>query len=294
MAGKTEFKYSATAELIANKKTIESVDISNGKGLLKQIPSDGEIHQVKLTIDARFSSPFGPNDNMFKGHPFGKKFEVAWNVDVDDGKVRILAAEKPKKSNEYLTPKDSCELEVTDKGETVIAKVECLQFNIGTEDTTDSKVFICGLRVAPSGKQEAKAIPKIPNRLLKPEPILYSEDEDYLPPKAIKMLRDWANEVKDIPELLNGISTAMVVIKIEAFASTTGTPKQNKQETDKRLDQVTKVLKEELKGILNIDGKSWGDKKADGKGPKNPRNRRVEIEIDSTTANRFLKIFSGN
>ena len=54
MAGKTEFKYSASAELIGQGKSLERVDIAKGRGALKKL-QDGERYQVRFVIDARFS-----------------------------------------------------------------------------------------------------------------------------------------------------------------------------------------------------------------------------------------------
>jgi len=110
MAG-TEFKYEASAELLSDRKSIERVDISKGKNVLKKL-QDQQRYQVKLVIDDRFSGPFGPEQRgPLKGYPLGKTFEVVWTVDTDDGKLNILSSPKKNESDGRLMPDDEVRAE---------------------------------------------------------------------------------------------------------------------------------------------------------------------------------------
>ena len=104
----TEFKYEALAELLLDRKSIERVDISKGKNVLKKL-QDQQRYQVKLVIDARFSGPNG--GGILKGYPLGKTFEVVWTVDTDDGKLNILSSPKKNESDGRLMPDDEVRAE---------------------------------------------------------------------------------------------------------------------------------------------------------------------------------------
>ena len=97
----------------------------------------------------------------------------------------------------------------------------------------------------------------------------------------------WVGKVKDHEYLGAVVAKGAVPLEIQAFASTTGTEKYNKEETDRRLKSVETILQNAQffgSSALVIDEKSHGMSKADGKGPKNAFNRRVEIKIDEAKA----------
>jgi outer membrane protein OmpA-like peptidoglycan-associated protein len=232
-----------------DKKSIEHVDISKGKGVLKKL-QDGQMHYVKLVIDARFSGPGGPNaDTLIKGFPLGKKFEVTWTVDVDGGKVKVFNSPKKVESKEQLTPGDECQLE-TDQGDSVVATVSCLGYNLGAADDKDSKVFVCNLQVQEEKKPApTPQIPKIPRNITKTsayfgEPGKKGIDSADLPTSSLKDLERWVKDIERIEELFNAIVYNGVPICLEGNTSKSGAKDYNAKLAKRRIEAVQRKLEQ--------------------------------------------------
>jgi outer membrane protein OmpA-like peptidoglycan-associated protein len=132
-----------------------------------------------------------------------------------------------------------------------------------------------------------KPVAKVPPSLLTPSPLLFDEDQDTLSAQSTRELHEWVSKLKDHEYLGAVIANGTVPLEIQAFASTTGGAKYNKGETDRRLNSVKKILQNAQyfgSSLLRFEEKSHGMEKADGEGPANAFNRRVEIKIDHNKA----------
>jgi outer membrane protein OmpA-like peptidoglycan-associated protein len=291
MAGEREYKYEATAELLLDKKSVEHVDISKGKGVLKKL-QDGKMHFVKLVIDARFSGPLGPNDDtILKGFPLGKKFEVTWTVDVDGGKVKIFNSPKKVESKEQLTPGDECELKESDNGDSVVATVSCLGYNLGAADDKDSKVFVCNLEAdkksAPT--PEANQLPKVSRDLIKTSAYFgesgkKGKDSADLPTGSLKDLEKWVKDIEKVEELYDVIADGSVPICLEGNTSKSGSKDYNAKLAKQRIDAVERKLSQffhssKVKFVAKPKAQSKFEEEHD---------YRVDVSFDKTLAENMM------
>jgi hypothetical protein len=295
MAGEREFKYEATAELLLDKKSVERVDISKGKGALKKL-QNGQMYHVKLVIDARFSGPTGPNDRsigMLPGFPFGKKFEVTWTVDVDGGKVKIFNPPKIDESNDQLSPKDQCELKESDQGDSVAATISCLGYNFGTKDDKDSKVFVCNLQVQEEKKPAPPAeIPKIPRDITKTsayfgEPGKKGLDSANLPTSSLKDLDKWVKDIERIEELYKVLARGAVKIFLEGNTSKSGSKEYNAKLAKRRIEAVERKLEQSFRS-----SDLWFDEKPKAQSKfEEEHDYRVDVFFDKAEAEKEILKF---
>jgi hypothetical protein len=156
-------------------------------------------------------------------------------------------------------------------------------------------VFRIDLKLDQPAKEKVPP-PRIPPSLLAPEPILFKEDQDTLSGQSIRELHAWVGKVKDHESRLGYlIQSGTVPIEIQAFASPTGTKDYDKRKTDQRLASVEKILRSSQyfgSSQLKFKEKSHGHANADGKGPKNEFNRRVEIMINAATAKQAVEKYA--
>lgn len=170
---------------------------------------------------------------------------MTWVVDTVDGKTRIVGRPKKQETDRQLMPGCECDLDDSDQGDSVVATVTCVMYQLMADDIKDSQVFVCDLAVQ---KRPEIAAPKVPRDLTKVsayfgEPGKKGLDSATLPTSSLKDLDRWVREIEKQEELYQVIAEGMVPLTLEGNTSKSGSKAYNAKLANQRIEAVERKLK---------------------------------------------------
>ncbi len=282
---KAKSKVIATATLLSGGKKKNVLDISKGRGDFKEIGPGS--HEIQFEIDARFSSPFGPNDGrgpMGKGFPFGKTFSISWKIEVDDDGSAMARSSSKSEKKSFLLPGDSTDLSNVNQDSRFVSATVKID-GTGLKEKFD---YLCKFRAQPAESKTQKTVKMQVKKRIGSFPLgkveingIKGGPSGYLNRRGlVAFLDSLPSLTKEM--ITNGQQPGNNYIFIDGYADTTGPEPENLDIAYDRAVSVMKAIQKwsgnSKKNIYRPRGHGSG-KKSGAKGKPDDRLRFAEITM---------------